>query len=210
MMYPKIKNVWLRDPDNNFKTLREGIWTMDEFEYLAESEWIVTEKIDGTNIRITYKDRMLSVGGRTDNAQIPTPLLTHLMNLNLKIVNKVNEMFGDDTVIFYGEGYGGKIQKKSEVYGPDQQFILFDININGLWQPYSNVQVIAQELNLPTVPLLGYMNLFQAIELARVGFQTKIGSGAAEGVIAKPTVELQDRFGARIITKIKTKDFQEN
>ena len=52
--YHKIQTVWLRDPDNRYKTLLEGQWATPEFEYLANNEWTFTEKVDGTNVRVMF------------------------------------------------------------------------------------------------------------------------------------------------------------
>ena len=45
--YPKIQTVYLRDPETKYRTLLEGQFALPEFEYLANNEWIFTEKIDG-------------------------------------------------------------------------------------------------------------------------------------------------------------------
>ena len=83
--YHKIQTVFDRDPDNKFKTLLEGQFSMPEFAYLAENEWVWTEKVDGTNIRVMCTDYQedgaaygVTFGGRTDNAQIPAFLVSAL------------------------------------------------------------------------------------------------------------------------------------
>ena len=76
MKYHKIQTVYKRDPVTKYKTLLEGEYSLPEFEYLADNEWVWTEKVDGTNIRVMWDGwKKLSFGGRTDNAQIPTPLV---------------------------------------------------------------------------------------------------------------------------------------
>ena len=47
--YHKIQTVFKRDPETNHRTLLEGQYSMPEFEYLANNQWVFTEKIDGTN-----------------------------------------------------------------------------------------------------------------------------------------------------------------
>ena len=80
MKYHKIQTVYYRDPATNNKTLLEGQWSMPEFEYLKDNQWVWTEKIDGTNIRIKCIDDKVEFGGRTDNAQIPSFLMDYLTN----------------------------------------------------------------------------------------------------------------------------------
>ena len=76
--YHKIQTVFHRDPDTKFKTLLEGRFSLPEFEYLQNNEWIFTEKVDGTNIRIIF-DGELTFGGKTDRAQIPNQLVNKLV-----------------------------------------------------------------------------------------------------------------------------------
>ena len=53
--YHKIQTVYLRDPDNRYRTLLDGKFAKPEFGYLADCEWVFTEKIDGTNIRVDWR-----------------------------------------------------------------------------------------------------------------------------------------------------------
>jgi hypothetical protein len=53
--YHKIQTVFKRDPSNNYKTLLEGEFAIPEFGYLQDNEWVFTEKVDGTNIRVMVK-----------------------------------------------------------------------------------------------------------------------------------------------------------
>jgi len=56
------------------------------------------------------------------------------------------------------------------------------------------------------VPIIGMGTLHEMVELAKTGFKSRWGDFMAEGVVAKPAVELKSRNGERIITKIKYKD----
>jgi len=47
--YHKIET--LLDRDEKFKVI-QGKWRLPEFEYLQDNQWMFTEKVDGTNIRI--------------------------------------------------------------------------------------------------------------------------------------------------------------
>jgi ATP-dependent RNA circularization protein (DNA/RNA ligase family) len=110
--YHKIQTVYLRNPDDNYKTLLEGQFAKPEFEYLQNNEWVFTEKVDGTNIRIMWDGDNIIFGGKTNNAQIPAFLVNKLQKLFLGTVNKKRflEKFGEDGgVCLYGEGYGKKI-----------------------------------------------------------------------------------------------------
>ena len=41
------------------------------FEYLKDNEWIVSEKVNGTNIRVYYDGHRVSWSGRTDKSELP-------------------------------------------------------------------------------------------------------------------------------------------
>lgn len=208
--YHKIQTVFKRDPATKHRTLLMGEYSMPEFEYLAGNTWIFTEKVDGTNIRIGVEKSMLSIKGRTDNAQIPTFLLTTLMELFP--VEKLLSVFGDggppDEFCLYGEGYGSKIQKVGGNYNSDGvSFVLFDISIGDWWLKREDVVDIASQLGVEVVPILGEGGLDSMVNIARAGITSRWGDFQAEGIVARPQVELKARSGHRIITKIKTRDF---
>src|SRR3990167_10639777 len=157
--YHKIQTVFLRDPATNFKTLLDGQWAEPEFGYLANNEWVFTEKVDGTNIRVTFTPAPvpsvpgehvsgIKFGGRTDDAQIPTFLLTRLQERFAPLLDLLFATFPEHIVTFYGEGYGARIQKGGGNYRPDADFVLFDINIAGWWLQRHDVEGIAVKLGL--------------------------------------------------------------
>lgn len=73
--YQKINTLFKRDSNN---VIMPDEWADPMFEYLANTKWEATEKVDGTNIRIIITPPPTEgapVGvefrGRTDAAQIP-------------------------------------------------------------------------------------------------------------------------------------------
>lgn len=204
--YHKIQTVFLRDPETKYKTLLEGQYALPEFEYLKDCDWVFTEKVDGTNIRVMFDGENLTFGGKTDRANIPSPL-----------VNRLNERFlpqkpffrghFPDGVCLYGEGYGAKIQKGGGNYGPDQDFVLFDIKVGEWWLKREDVDLIANVFGLDVVPSLGIGPLSDMIQRCKWGFLSLWGDFQAEGIVARPRIELKARNGSRIITKLKCKDF---
>jgi len=190
--------------------MREGDWTTSDLEYLASNEWIFTEKVDGTNIRINYKrEGYVLFGGRTDNAQIPTKLLNYL---NATFTPDVFNSAGLEFVTLYGEGYGAGIQKGG-LYNPkEQKFVLFDVVIHGedqdWWLEQGNVEDVANNLDIEYVPTIGRGTLYDAIDMVKSGLKSEWGDFEAEGIVARPAVQLWNRKGERIITKIKGRDFK--
>jgi ATP-dependent RNA circularization protein (DNA/RNA ligase family) len=208
--YHKIQTVFKRAPDNNHKTLLEGDFSLPEFEYLQNNVWVFTEKVDGINIRVMYDGKEIAFSGKTDNAQIPAFLVKKLQEYFLPQAHKFTEKFGGDPidVCLYGEGYGAKIKKGGGNYRPDQDFVLFDVKIGDWWLKREDVEDIAKFFGLEIVPIIGEGTLTEMVEQTRKGFNSIWGNFLAEGIVARPKVELITRGGARLITKIKHKDFR--
>jgi hypothetical protein len=111
----------------------------------------------------------------------------------------------------YGEGYGARIQKGGN-YLPDRtDFILFDVKVDTWWLTRESIEDIATKLAIPIVPVIGKGTLLQAVSYVKHGFTSTIAVNTkyqAEGLIMKPPVELFNRNGHRVISKIKFKDFK--
>ena len=210
--YHKINTIFKRTKCGE---LIVGEYSQPEFEYLKDNIWVLTEKVDGTNIRVFWDGDRVWFGGKSDNAQMPIFLLYKLRTLfdsektkeTFKLIfPKENEPL---EVCLYGEGYGAKIQKGGGNYNPNGvDFVLFDVKIGDWWLKREDVEDIAQKLNIKIVPILGETVLSEAIAMATKGFNSQWGDFLAEGIVLKPKVELFTRNGHRVITKIKHKDFK--
>jgi hypothetical protein len=206
--YHKIQTVFLRNLESKRKEIIEGRWSLPEFEYLKDLEWIWTEKIDGTNIRVMFDGQNVTYGGKTDNAQIPAKLVSHLRETFT--LEKMQFVFGVEPteVCLYGEGFGAGIQSGGD-YRSDQHFILFDVRVATFWLERKNAEDVSDKLSIPIVPIIGTGTLLEAVKITSTGFVSLIShkSCRAEGLIVKPSIELFNRKGERIISKIKYKDF---
>lgn len=204
--YPKIQTVFKRNPDTRMKTLLEGQYSLPEFEYLARNRWIFTEKVDGTNIRILWNGTNIAFGGKTANAQIPAILLNVLNDTFLPQRDTFVAKF-PDPVCLYGEGYGANIQSGG-VYRRDQSFVLFDVQVGSWWLQDDDVSDVAKTFGLDRVPIIDQGPLSAMIDMVANGFKSAWGDFMAEGIVARPAMQLFNRKGDRIITKIKYKDFR--
>jgi hypothetical protein len=206
--YHKIQTIFKRDPATHHKTLLEEDFSLPEFQYLSHNEWVFTEKVDGTNIRVIFDKEKIIFGGKTDDAQIPAYLVQRLNERFLPQLDVFKVSFPDG-VCLYGEGYGAKIQKGGGNYRKDQDVVLFDMKIGDWWLQREDVEQIAKQLAIEIVPIIGNGTLYDMIEMTRKGFKSQWGDFLAEGIVARPKVELKTRSGERIITKIKHKDFHQ-
>lgn len=205
--YHKIQSIYKRDMTSKHKTLLEGQWTLPEFEYLAGNVWTFTEKVDGTNIRVIFKDSGITFGGRTEDAQIPAQLVARLNERFLPLAAKLWDVFSDGSAVLYGEGYGAKIQKGGGNYRADQDFVLFDVRVGQWWLQRADVHDVAQKLGLDVVPVIGEGTLHDAVAWAKRGIRSTWGDFEAEGIVARPKTELNTRSGHRLVAKIKCRDF---
>ena len=206
--YHKIDGLFKRDEMS--KRLIEGVYRSPEVEYLAGNEWIFTEKIDGTNVRVHWDGHRVAFGGRTDKADLPAPLMACLETMFGGEVNEqiFEEHFGGKEVTLYGEGYGAKIQSGGD-YRPDQSFILFDVSIGGVWLSRENVEAVARYFGIDTVPVIMRGTIQQAIDFVKVRPASTIGKAKMEGLVGRPVRELLTAKGDRVIVKIKVRDFDE-
>lgn len=238
-VFPKIQTLFKRDMTGEITGQKgkmiEGKWTTPELEYLADSEWEFTEKVDGTNIRIGISRTQdiidVKFGGRTERASIPAPLANWL-NKNFpssapwrRAKNGRDALIYEwmnshrlDEVVLFGEGYGIDIQnggnyiqrpKDPENIFDKQKFVLFDVKVGPWWLDRTAVEDVANTLEIEYVPLVGRGTLYDGIEKVRhQTFKSEWGDFLAEGIVARPSVPLFDRKGERIITKIKEVDFR--
>jgi hypothetical protein len=209
--YHKIQTLFKRDLKAPNKPMIEGDWTNDDLKYLANNEWIFTEKIDGTNIRIDWDTHtgVVRFGGRTDNAQIPSKLFAYLQDT-------FNGNLFDEALMpactLYGEGYGAGIQSGG-LYNPtEQKFVLFDVVVHtpeqDWWLGQLGVEDVADKLDIEYAPQVGIGTLHDAIAMVKSGLKSEWGNFEAEGIVARPAVQMFNRKGERIITKIKGRDFK--
>lgn len=217
--YHKIETLYERD----LKTFKVQPGALKNRVYGIIKSWHWTEKIDGTNIRVIWQPAVkginadgvngditesLRFGGKTDNAQIHADLIRWLYE-NVS-VEKMREVFPDTTAVIYGEGFGAGIQKGGGLYSSVKKLIVFDVLVGGKWWlSWENTCDVAGKLDLLAVPYFGEMTLEEATEIVRAGFPSRIGSTEhpAEGLVGRTIEPLFDKKGARLIVKLKTKDF---
>lgn len=206
--YHKIKTLWARE-DTKPHNMIVGKFAEPEFELLKDIKWVGTEKIDGTNVRVMWNGNNVSFNGKTDNAQMPMPLVEKLTELFMGEANEqiFEQVFdGCNEVCMYGEGFGANIQKGGGNYGA-VDFVLFDVKIGDWWLVRKDVEEIAQKMDIKVAPIIAEGTLEGLSNIVAEGFDSYWGEFKAEGLVVRPEVELKKRNGDRIITKLKYRDF---
>ena len=228
--YTKIDTLFARDQET-FKVVPD---ILRKVEFTLFDLWDVSEKINGTNIRICFDypspehlslgAPRLRFGGRSNNAQIPAFLLDYLQEIFT--IEKMLAAFDEDsTVTLFGEGYGAKIQKGGGNYRPNGVAVrLFDVNIapraiigqstRGIWLRQEDVLDVASKLGVGVATNYGSMHVKEIINMARDGELSSVAiedggtpGHLQEGVVARAPFGVLDRLGRRIMWKLKTKDF---
>src|SRR5208283_5406540 len=98
--YPKINGIWKRTDKGKVII---GDYSTPELHYLRHGQWMWTEKIDGTNIRLHFDGERVLIGGKTDNATIPAPLHEYLTATQPDLTTWEEKFDGPVTI--YGEGF---------------------------------------------------------------------------------------------------------
>ena len=206
--YPKIETLFKRDEQFN---LTNEI-RCPEFENI--NRWLITEKINGTNIRVEFDKDGISIKGRTETSQIPLFLLETISNM-FHIEKFVKVFDGAKEVCLFGEGYGAKIQKGGGNYNKGNSFRLITVWIDGWWLEWESIQEVARELGIKTVPSLGVMSLNQAIDyVTGVNFASVVAEEEtgkyilAEGIVARSYPLMLFRNRLPIQWKLKISDYK--
>ena len=209
--YTKIETIFERDMEGS-KKLIEGKFRNETVEFLKDNQRICTEKIDGTNIGIVWDGHKVSYQGRTERAQIPAHLMNKLIEMFGGETNEelFEQKFGETQVVLFGEGYGAKIQKGGGNYRSDVSFILFDVYLpeQNLWLKRDALEDIAKTFGIDIVPIVLTGTLQEAVNFVKQKPKSTIGVADMEGLVCKPTVDMLDRMGRRVIVKVKVRDFE--
>lgn len=209
MKYEKIQTLWKRDTTKKPHVIMPGEYSKEEFKQIQW--WVITEKIDGMNIRVIYNKDGVRFAGRTDRAHLPDPLVKMLIEtFTLENLSKNFDLEKSEEIILYGEGYGPKIQKGGK-YREDQSFILFDICIDGIWLLVNDVDIRAHHLGVDSVPIwgCGTVDSISALIETRPKSLVEGSDCVIEGFVCRSNPVMLDRFGNRVIWKLKIKDFEQ-
>lgn len=220
--YPSIETVWERDKATNkliVGALREPV-------NHVVGLWHISEKIDGTNIRVIYTPTERIIGGRTDAATLNVDVIravadavpSHATTLEYLLNGKDVK----DTFLFtiYGEAYGPGIQKNGARYSEFKRFAAFDVRFGdaGWWADIDERDGILKGLDVPIVPTFGYVTSIpytrqQLLSLAPrsvVAYNhTRDDDVEVEGIVARPKVTINDKHGNRVIWKLCLRDLPE-
>lgn len=217
--YPSIESLYTRDRE----THKLNCGDVRNFAWSAVTYWQVTEKVDGTNVRVivTPDGNITYMGRRSD--QLPKGMKDVLDGLFLDKVGEIVKHIptGATHLTFYGEGYGVGIKgSEAQKYVTEgKHFIAFDAyvqsEVGGYYLNGYELRLICDALGVMVAPLLRPLNLEKLIypdwnEVRDViaPYRNSVVSPTApsEGIVCRPSVELRDSFGNRMIWKLAFRD----
>jgi hypothetical protein len=219
--YHKIDTVWKRDEENRY-AIQPGEYSSGILEALSDIDWVWHEKVHGRNHRVIFRGEtgggetpVIEHRGKSDNAEMPGFLMNRVEDMFTP--DMMRGAFEDTDVCLYGEAYGRKINGGSG-YSDSHSFCLFDVRIGEWWLEREDVFGIAQDLGLQYPAIKGIGSLQDACDLieetvddkitASIGDTSQEDRAPIEGFILRPAVQLFDRHGKRILSKIKYKDYE--
>ena len=205
--YQKIESLYKFD--NNLKKFIPEFYN-PIVDYLKTLPWIVSEKIDGTNIRVHWDGHRVSWSGRTDTSELPKEV-QHVLESTFGESEIIFEQtFGEKDVLLFMECYGGKIQ--GGLYGGTERLIGFDVMVEGIYLNKLIIKDIFNKFGVPTVEFYQVPHLSDAIEYVQEHTEPSVycenGTTQIEGLVCVPFERLYDHQGKRIIVKIKKKDLK--
>jgi len=218
--YPKIQTLWERD--SNFKVY-EGHLNPKLSSLGNIKNFILTEKYHGTNMgivitpenRIYLRKRSTIIAILHDGVWLPIQCsekdIFHYTQC-VKDVNfdKIKEHFADceHITIIFGEGVGVKIQKNGEVYTDSYDFVVFDVKCGNSFFDWRSLTDFCKEVGLRSansteqwnddILKCNYKDILRARNKERF----------FEGYVVRSEPPMLNGFGARMMFKIKQRDFK--
>lgn len=198
---PKTKTLFQRD--DKFKVIT-GQLTDERFGYI--DKWLLTEKMDGTSVIISTKDRTWSYHGRTAKSQF-TPAMAEFLDYQSQ--SAANNLWhsiipqADIYAELFGEGIQGNPHGMKGMH-----LRVFDVRIGDFWLDYENMCDVSDKAGLNTVAYLGTVSVSDAVGFVKERQRPVTGfTDYVEGVVARTPKYLYDNQGTRLVWKLKRKDF---
>ena len=209
--YHKIETLFKFSQEH--KKFIYGEFYNKNVELLKDNLWVFTEKVDGTNFRIYWDGHILTYAGRTDKSEFTKGQIEFIKNelVNEEVEQLFEQKFSEKEVIVYGELYGNGIQNGG-LYtdGKGLGFKVFDIEIDGIFLKFNDMETLSIELGFDSVPLAMVGTIQQAINYCNSFEKSLFSKAKLEGLVGKPVGDFRDRLGKRIVVKIKKRDLNKS
>ena len=207
--YQKIGNVFKFD--EKYKNI---VGLNEPYETLKNIIWQGTEKIDGINTRVYWDGHRITWAGHTDTSEMQPNVAAAMERIfgSQEMEYLFEQAFEDKKVYIFGEAYGAGIQKGGGLYAADGKsvdFIVFDVNIDGWDLRRKDVDIVAAQLGLKSVPVCFEGTLEEAKQYVAEHHMSTLNGGLheMEGLVLQPRdVQLYNNKHKLIKCKCKYRD----
>jgi len=188
MKYPRTYHLpYSPGATKDDKKLQDG-W----FKNYIGQEIVITEKLDGENIHMNQKDCY----ARSDGAPTRSPWSRNIWDPNDGLYWKIKQFIGKNETI-YGENLYG--EHSIHYNNLTDYFHLFAVNNDLIWYSWDDVKIMADIMNIPTVPELWRGMIYNEHELQKI----------VESLVKQPSIYGEHREGVvvRLTNSFRIEDF---
>lgn len=195
-------------------TYRTNLLEKIQYEGKDGGLWVATEKLHGANFSFWCDGKEVKVASRTQFVDGTFFNCQAVINEYSQGVLETFRTFYNegDTLVIYGELFGGNIQKEVE-YG-EKDFKGFDVTVNGT--PLEKVKAfnIIRWTGISTVPVIHTGTFAECLALSNTFKSVLTPEGyteenTSEGLVIEPVEPNWFNNGSRIYFKNKTEGFSE-
>ena len=223
--YGKTKNV------TDDKSLRQRL---ARFPELDGQDYVITEKIDGSNFQLIFtKGKDLRFGSRNNELDITdnffdfqnAVLVQYADNIEM-LQEYVDTCHDVDQIQLFGELFGGGIQRRIN-YGPEKQYLPFHMKVDGLPMSYDDAWKVMSTAGIdsgwwvPTLSTPSRLDIALSVNVEGVETHASKGDNLTgnlfiEGVVIEPYDQVfsiyheQDDTTARFMLKKKSEAFYDD
>lgn len=181
-------------------------WANQEIKYLKDLKWICYEKAEGIQIRVYWDGSEVKFYGRTNNDEVPQSFLRTLQFTFTP--GDLKSICGSTPIILFCEGVGGDASPQYQI---DPHIVLFDAYYPKFktWLSRESVSSLSSQFVVANTSCLFVGTLYEAIKFIKMEPKSCLGDTTIHGLICRPTTDLCNSRGERIIVKLDTADFLE-
>ena len=206
--FPKIYTLFERD--KKFK-LVEGVINPKLIGIKNIKEFVVSEKIDGTNCGIILTpEKEILVRKRSDIIKDDKQHHHYFEAIKDIDMQKIKDYFEDSNslITIFGEVCGKGIQKNGETYSDKPTFRLFDIKCGNSFFDWNDLLKFSKFTRIDMVKWFKFegkdiLDYNYWLNLLKEANKTKY----VEGYVVRSYTALLSKFGTRMLFKIKLKDY---
>ncbi len=200
---------------------------------LDKGEWVAQEKVHGANFSFHFdgtEHKQAKRSGFCDEGFFNCRAVLKY-RVSVEVIYEYlilqNVLVDGDTLSIYGELFGGNYKGNKEPsaktvqggmnYHPNNEFMAFDIKVNGEYLPFIEVEALCKRFRIPLAPIVAYGSLEEMLELDNefdslvpedLGLE-RVEDSVCEGLVIRPYIDERKFKETRLLIKSKNSKFSE-